>query len=131
MPDAVEAVGQDVDQEPADELVGAEPHDPLPVAGLDPVVLPAERDRVGVGADQAAIGDGDAVGVAAEIGEHGLGAAEGGLGVDHPLGLAERGEVCREGSGIGQPRQIAEDLELPRLVQGRQPLEEQAPEQPG
>jgi hypothetical protein len=34
MPDAVEAVGQDVDQEPADELVGGEPHDPLPVAGL-------------------------------------------------------------------------------------------------
>jgi hypothetical protein len=27
MPDAVEAVGQDVDQEPADELVRGEPHD--------------------------------------------------------------------------------------------------------
>jgi hypothetical protein len=28
VPDAVEAVGQDVDQEPADELVRGEPHDP-------------------------------------------------------------------------------------------------------
>jgi hypothetical protein len=79
MPEAVEAVGQDVDQEAADELVRGEPHHPLPVAGLDPVVLPAERDGVGVGADQAAVRDGDAVGVAAEIGKHGLGAADGGL----------------------------------------------------
>jgi hypothetical protein len=140
VPDAVEAVGQDVDQEPAHELRRLEPHDPLAVAGLDPVVLPAERDGVGVGADQTAVRDRDAVGVAAEIGKHGLGAAERGLGVvsetrlrhdDHPVSPAQRGEVRGEGRGIGQSRQIAEDLELSRRVQGRQPLEEQAAEQAG
>ena len=86
MPDAVKAVGQHVDQEPADELVRGEPHHLLPVAGLDAVVLPAEGDRLGVRADQAGVRDGDTVGVAAEIGQHRLGAAEGRLGVDHPLG---------------------------------------------
>jgi hypothetical protein len=33
----VEAVGQHVDQEPADELVRGEPHHASPVAGLDAV----------------------------------------------------------------------------------------------
>jgi len=40
VPYAVKAVGQHVDQEPSDELVRREPHDLLPVAGLDAVVLP-------------------------------------------------------------------------------------------
>ena len=41
--DAVEAGGQDVDQEPADELVRGQAHDLHAIAALDPVVLPAER----------------------------------------------------------------------------------------
>lgn len=42
MADAVEAVGQHVDQEAPDELVGGQPHHLLPVTGLDAVILPAE-----------------------------------------------------------------------------------------
>ena len=38
--DAVEAVGQDVDQEAADELVGGERHHLVAVAAFEPVVLP-------------------------------------------------------------------------------------------
>ena len=46
MPDAVESVGQHVDQEAADELVGGQPHDLLTVTVLDPVILPVEGDTV-------------------------------------------------------------------------------------
>ena len=53
MPDAIEAVGQDVDEEAANELGGGQPHDLLAVATLDAVVFPTERDGPGVRADQA------------------------------------------------------------------------------
>src|SRR5882757_10975495 len=46
MADAVESVGQHVDQEAADELVGGQPHDLLAIAVLDPVILPAEGDSL-------------------------------------------------------------------------------------
>ena len=86
--DAVEAGRQDVYEEAADELVCCQGHDLAAPAALDPVVLPGKGDAPVIEADQAAVGDGDAVGVAAEIGEHRLGAGEGALGVDHPFDLA-------------------------------------------
>src|SRR3954466_2857834 len=81
--DAVEAVGQDVQQEAADELVRRERH------GLDPraalravpgaVVLPAERDTAIVEGDEAAVRDRDPMRVARQVGEHGLRSGEGAL----------------------------------------------------
>ena len=53
-PSAMRPQGRRRDPEPADEPVGCQSYRPLPVTGPDPVVLPAERDRVGAGADQAA-----------------------------------------------------------------------------
>lgn len=129
MPDAVEPVGQDMDQEPADEFVGGEAHHLLPVTLLDAVVLPAKRHGPGLGADKAVVRDGDAVGVTAEIGQHRLGAAEGGLGIDHPFGFAERGQPGGKLGSVREPRQIAEEGEIPGAVQGEQPFKEQAPEQ--
>ena len=79
MANAVKACWQDMDEEAADELVGREPHDLLPRVAIDAVILVLERDA-GAGAaagKQAAVGDGDAVGIARQIGQHGLGAAEG------------------------------------------------------
>src|SRR5262245_49388279 len=52
--DAVEALGQDVDEKAADELVGCQRHLPVSVAPLDPVVLPLEGDTSLVACDQAA-----------------------------------------------------------------------------
>jgi hypothetical protein len=54
-----------MDQKPANELVGGEPHDLLPVAVLDAVIFPSERHGPGFGADKAVVRYGDAVGVAA------------------------------------------------------------------
>ena len=88
MADAVEAARQDVEEKAADELGGVEHHGLEPVAAFDPVVFPFEGDALVVERDEPGVGDGDAVGVAREIGENGLGSGEGPLGVDDPLGPA-------------------------------------------
>ena len=100
--DAVEALGQDVEQEAPDELVGRERHGAEPRLPVAAVVLVAEGDAALVEADEAAVRDGDAVGVAGEIGEHRLGPGEGRLGVDEPVLLPERREMCGEGLSATQ-----------------------------
>lgn len=64
------------------ELIGIERHDLRPAAMT--IIPPAERDAIVNHADQAGIGDGDTMGVAAEISQHLLRAAEGRLGIDDP-----------------------------------------------
>jgi hypothetical protein len=71
-------------------------------AALRAVVLPAEGDAALVQGQQPAIGDGDAVGVAREIREHGRGPGERALGVDDPLALAQRREPVRR-RRLGRP----------------------------
>src|SRR5215813_12155621 len=70
VPDAVEALGQDVHEEAANELARLQRHGFVPVRAFEAVVLVFERDAVRVGGDQAAVGDGDAMGVAGQVGEH-------------------------------------------------------------
>ena len=95
--DAMEAVGQRVQQEAADELVGVERHD-LRLAAVT-IIPPAERDPIVGHADQPGIGDGDAMGVAAEIGQHLFRPAEGRLGVDDPFEATDLGEHAAKASG--------------------------------
>ena len=68
MADAVEALRQDVDEEAADELADSERHQLVPNVAFDPVVLPSEGDAGVVERNQTAVGDGDTVGMAREIG---------------------------------------------------------------
>src|SRR3984957_15479930 len=86
---AMEAVGQGVEQEAPDELVRLQTH------GLNgavvAIVLPGEPDMFVVAGLDAAVGDGDAMGVAAEIGKNLRGSAEGLLGVDDPIEATHRG----------------------------------------
>ncbi len=83
-----------------DELVSRKRHD-LGLAIL-PVVFPGEADLAVVEPDQATVGEGDAVGVAAEIAEHLLGPGEWRLGVDDPVDLGRRVEPSGKGGGVGQ-----------------------------
>ena len=62
--DAMEAFGQHVDEEPANEFAGIERHRRVAAGAFDPVILDLERDAPLVDCDQAAVRDGDAVGVA-------------------------------------------------------------------
>ena len=88
MANAVEALRQDVDQESADELGGGECHDLLAITTFSAIVLPSEGHAVAVAGNQPAVGDGDTMGIARQIGQHGLWPAERTLGVDHPFGSA-------------------------------------------
>ena len=55
MTDAVETVGENVDQEPADELARCQAHNLLAITALGPVVLPLERNGIGIGADETTV----------------------------------------------------------------------------
>jgi len=62
--------------------------------------LGRDGDEVAVTRDDAMVGDPDAMGVAAEVREHVLGATEGALGVDDPALLREPGHQAVEAVGI-------------------------------
>ena len=90
--------------ESGDELGGVERHGPEPVAAFDRAVLPFESHARLVEPDEPGIGDRDAVGVASEIGERGFRPGEGSLGVDDPLGAAQRRERGVESALVGERR---------------------------
>ena len=97
-------------QEAPDELIGGKRHE-LGLAVMA-IILPAEGD-LGIGqADQAGVGDGDAVCVSAEIGEHLSRSAEGRLGIDHPLDPSQVAEASGEGGGSRERCKLAEEAEF-------------------
>src|SRR5215469_15020435 len=79
--DAMEPVGQHMDQEAADKLVGVERHQLVASGGLGPVILPFEDHALAVEGDEPAIGNGNPVRVAGKVGEHSLGSAKRSLGM--------------------------------------------------
>lgn len=103
--DALEAGGQHVQQEAADELVGRERHGP--VSGFMPVVLPAELHDVSVEAQQPVVRDGDAMGAAAQVVEHRGGATKRWLRVDDPLRVSGGRKPRGERSRIAQRLELA------------------------
>src|SRR5271167_3393214 len=88
MADAVEPAGQHVDQEAADELVDGECHQLAPSLLLGAIVFPLEGDAGIIECDEAAVGDGDPVRIARQVGQHRLRSTERPLRVDDPLGPA-------------------------------------------
>ncbi len=110
MADADEAFGQNMDQEAPQELVRRDRHHLL-LAGLG-VVLPSEGDLIVLEADEAMVGDGDAVGVAGEVVEDVFGSTEGRLGVDDPVPGEELPEETSEAFRCGEFLERAVELEL-------------------
>ena len=51
------------------------------------------------------------------------------LGIDHPLGLAQRRQEGSEGSRLGERGAVAEEREASGLVGSAERVEEQSPEQ--
>ena len=85
--DAHEATWQQMEQESAQELLDIQSHEPLLVAMGG--VSPLEGDVARGESDQPAVGDGDAMGVGAQIAQHMFRPSEGPLGVDDPV-MAEQ-----------------------------------------
>ena len=96
-----EAPRQDVKAEAAQKLCQREGHRPdLALVGI---VLVAEGDRpvLTVQSLQAAVGDGDPVGVTAQIREDRLRTGKGPFGVDDPLVTAETTEPASKDHRVG------------------------------
>ena len=100
MADVLKPCRGNVQEEAANEFVGGEGHGLLRRTVL--VVLPEKGDAAVAETHQAVVGDRHAMGVAGEIVEHVMGAAEGWLGIHHPLGLRGRSEIGGEGVGVAQ-----------------------------
>jgi hypothetical protein len=127
--DAVEALGQHVQQEAPDELVRVQPHR-LPAArAVAAIVLPAERNRVAVGCHEAAVRDGDTVRVTGEIAQDLFWSGERRLAVDHPLDSPQRADEALERPFVGQPGMRVEELQLAGVMRMHEHRQHLAAEQ--
>ena len=125
---AMEAIRQHMEEEPADELGDRDAHDFALVIATFPVVLPAEADVGVIEIEQATVGDRDTVGVAREIGQHLLGTGEGRFGVDKPFGCAQRRESGGKCLCLVETDEIGKELQFAGIEGCRQTVEEQPPE---
>src|SRR5258707_11941263 len=127
--DAMKALGQDMQQEAADDLIRRDGHDLLPV--VVPIVLPAEANRTVLDVEQAIVGDGDPVRIASDVLQDLLWSGEGWLGVHHPFGPPERSQVAQERTTLPERLQRGEELQLPGVEGLLQIAQEQTPEETG
>ena len=126
--DPAKALRKHVEQKAADELVGIERHHLGSVVGA--IVLPTKADIAVLAGEQPAIGDRNAMGIAAEIGENLLWPAERTLGVDDPFDFAQGIEMTAEHRRVAEVCQIAKECELGVVERRLQVLQEQTSVQP-
>lgn len=81
--DAHQSGRQDVEQEASEKLLDVEGHEPF--RDVSCAVVPAKGHPIVVEGDESVVGDGHAVGVAAEVAQHLPGSGEGRLAVDDPV----------------------------------------------
>ena len=98
---------------------------------IQAVVLHLEGHAFRIEADQSAVGNRDAVGVARQVGQHRFGPGEGFLGIHNPVDLAQRLQESTKDGGIGKLGMVAEELQLPGFVQLGQPFQNEPPVQAG
>ena len=108
--DADEAAGEQMQQEAAHELLSGQGHESLPVAVCR--VTPAEGDVAIIECNESGVGDGDAMGVCAEITERVFGSAEGAFGVDDPVVTVEGSQPGAKGTRIVQMFEVAVEAEV-------------------
>src|SRR6202035_6075259 len=117
-------------QEAADELARIERHHPVVSLGaVKAIILPREGDALVVGRDQAAVGDGDTVGVARKIAQDLLRSPEWTLGIDDPVFVVQRCQISREGFWIGQRHVLAEELQLSGTMNGSKLFQDESSKQ--
>ena len=125
--DSDEAGGEDVEEEALDELEGRQRHCAGLVVLLRISVL--EGDPVPFQVEETAIGDGDAVGVCAEVLYDVFGSTEGGLAVDIPFYAVEFGQECVEGGLWCEVGDVSRESNLPGVVGVFEVCEELSPEE--
>ncbi len=73
--DAVKAGGQHMDEKAPDELGCGQGHGFVAITMPGAIVLPLEGDTTFIAGNEPAVTDGDPMGVARQVGEHGFGIA--------------------------------------------------------
>jgi hypothetical protein len=111
MADPLKAVRQYMQQKAPQKFVGRQRHHLLLVLVF--VIFVSEGDLSIFQLLETNVGDGDTMGIAAQIIEDPIRTAEWRLGVDHPFILMERRHIPGETLGIGQLLHLAGELELP------------------
>ena len=97
---------------------------------IQAIVLDFERHGAGVRGDQAAIGDGDTVRVAREIGEHRLRSGEGSFRINHPFGALKGPKKSSKGLSLGKRGMLGEEPEPAFFVGFEKHGKDKTPEQP-
>jgi len=109
---AVEAGGKQVQEKTSDELVRMKAHDLLAVTSIAPIILPSKGNMVIIKFDDAAVGDSDAMGVSAEIGEHLVRAAERWLCIDDSFDAARTCEMAAEQGSVIEMGEVVEEAQF-------------------
>jgi len=102
-----------VKQEPANELVGRQRHR-LSLVGVAAIPI-GECDDAVFNREDAVVGDGDAMGVSADVVQNRSGAGKGALGIDHPVLGVELSKKAAKGRFRGEARRLTWEDELPVL----------------
>ena len=131
MADAMKPLWQNVEQEAPDELIGAECHRAVPRLPVAAVILVAEAHAARIESKEATVRDGDAMGVAGELGKHCFWPGEGWLGVNEPVLPLKRCEACAEGLAATQVLDLAKERQPARRVGVGECGQEEPPEQAG
>lgn len=97
-------------QEAAQELLHRQRHQPFLVVMRG--IPPAKRDLAIPQGDQSVVGDGDTVGVRAEIPQDMLRSSERSLAVDDPVVAKQLSEPGGEDLGLGEELEVAMEAEL-------------------
>ena len=124
---APEPVRQHVQQETPDEFLGGQGHRFDLIASA--IIFPPEPDLIVFDVEQAVIGDGDAMGIAAHVIEHLLGSGERSFGIDNPIALFQVCQMPGERRPLLQRFQRAEELKFAGIECFLERLQKQPPEQ--
>ena len=108
--DALQADGDYVLEEEADKVIGGDGHH-FKAAGVA-IIFVLEGNAAILEGQQAAVGNGHAMSVAAEIFQDVQRSAKGRFGINHPFLVMERSQVAGKGGGVAERCQIAEELEF-------------------
>jgi hypothetical protein len=127
---AMKAVGKHVKKKAPDELVRMKAHDLLTLATVSTVVFPSESHVVTLDSDDAAVGDGNPMSIATEIGEHLFRPAKRWFGVDDPFDAPSLPEMTAEQVGIIEMGEIVEEAKFAPSKGFGECCEEEPPKQP-
>jgi hypothetical protein len=123
----LKSFGQNVEQEPTDELLGDKCHGL--VTAVVAIVLPAKLNLPVVHSEQPVVRDGNPMGVSCDVLEDLLRSAERWLGVDLPIYFPGGSDVAEEGLPRPKWLQGGKELQLSGIEGLLQIIEEQPTEQ--